>query len=138
MKARRFSGRRSPGETLRFRLDGAFDIPGATVLTQFLPAGEGLAFGGGRKWVLPKGGAVKLDRASGEYVDTKPGTGNPSGLKLTYNQKTGAFKGSLKVHAVVNGKLKKYSASVVGIMVGDVGYGTATIKKFPGVEITVR
>ena len=127
-----------PGETLRFRLEGEFDIPGATVLTQFLPSDEGLAFSGGKKWILPKGGAVKLDRASGEYVDTKPGTGNPSGLKLTYNQKTGAFKGSFKVHAVVNGKLKKYSASVVGIMVGDVGYGTATIKKFPGVEITVR
>ena len=127
-----------PRETLRFRLDGAFDIPGATVLTQFLPAGEGLAFAGGTKWVLPKGGAVKQDRASGEYVDTKPETGNPSGLKLTYSPKTGAFKGSLKVHAVVNGKLKKYSASVAGIMVGDVGYGTATIKKFPSVEISVR
>lgn len=127
-----------PGETLRFRLEGEFDIPGATVLTQFLPSDEGLAFSGGKKWILPKGGAVKLDRASGEYVDTKPGTGNPSGLKLTYNQKTGAFKGSLKVHAVVNGRLKKYSASVVGIMVGDVGYGTATIKKFPGVEISIR
>ena len=127
-----------PRETLRFRLDGAFDIPGATVLTQFLPAGEGLAFAGGTKWVLPKGGAVKQDRASGEYVDTKPETGNPSGLKLRYSPKTGAFKGSLKVHAVVNGKLKKYSASVAGIMVGDVGYGTATIKKFPSVEISVR
>lgn len=127
-----------PGETLRFRLEGEFDIPGATVLTQFLPSDEGLAFSGGKKWILPKGGAVKLDRASGEYVDTKPGTGNPSGLKLTYNQKTGAFKGSFKVHAVVNGRLKKYSASVVGIMVGDVGYGTATIKKFPGVEISIR
>lgn len=127
-----------PGEKLTFYVDGDFNIPGATVLTQFLPADEGLAFAGGKKWKLPKGGTVKQDRASGEFIDTKPANGNPSGLKLSYTQKTGAFKGSFKVYAVVNGKLKKYSATVVGIMVGDTGYGTATIKKFPSVAISIR
>ena len=51
------------------------------------------------------------------------------GLKLTYRQKDGSFKGSFKAYAVANGKLKGYTVSVAGVMVGNVGHGTATLKR---------
>ena len=64
------------------------------------------------------------------------GKTNVSGLKLTYTQKTGVFKGSFKVYAtneaiVGDGKkpkLKKYTAKVSGCFVDGVGYGSAVLK----------
>ena len=72
---------------------------------------------------------------------------NISALKLTYAPQTGVFKGSFKLYAWngpsiqegVKPKLKKYTVNVSGVLVGGVGYGTATCKK-PAVQwpVTVR
>lgn len=84
------------------------------------------------KWAKPKNMALApeiYDEASGKglIVDESKGT-NLSGLKLTYTPKKGTFKGSFKVYAIQNGKLKKYTAKVTGIVVNDTGYGIATGK----------
>ena len=56
-------------------------------------------------------------------------------MKLTYTPKKGTFKGAFKVYALDGGlgtsrptKLKKYTVKVSGVVVGGVGYGTATCK----------
>ena len=84
------------------------------------------------KWAKPKNMALApeiYDEASGKglIVDESKGT-NLSGLKLTYTPKKGTFKGSFKVYAIQNGKLKKYTAKVTGIVVNGTGYGIATGK----------
>ena len=62
-----------------------------------------------------------------------------SGLKLTFTAKTGLFKGSFKVYAIdAKGKLKSFSATVNGVVVDGLGYGTATIKKFGSVPVTIE
>ena len=84
------------------------------------------------KWAKPKNVILApeiYDEASGKglIVDESKGT-NLSGLKLTYTPKKGTFKGSFKVYAIQNGKLKKYTAKVTGIVVNDTGHGIATGK----------
>ena len=69
--------------------------------------------------------------------DSKAGA-NPSGLKLTYKAKGGGFSGSFKAYAVVGGKLKTVTVNVSGVMVGNVGYGTATIKKVGAVPVRIE
>ena len=65
-------------------------------------------------------------------VDTAGDKTNLSAMKLTYTPKKGTFKGSFKVYALEgSGKatmLKKYTIKVSGVVVGGVGYGTATSK----------
>ena len=63
---------------------------------------------------------------------------NPSALKLTYKAKDGSFKGSFKVYADNGGNLKATTVNVAGIVVGGVGYGTATIKKVGSVPISIE
>ena len=46
------------------------------------------------------------------------------------------FTGSFKACAAEKGKLKAYTVNVSGMMVGSVGYGTATLKK-PAVSLPV-
>ena len=86
----------------------------------------------GVKWAKPKKGTILAiyDEASGKglVVDTSKGRTNLSGLKLAYTPKTGTFKGSFKVYAIQNGKLKKFTARVTGIVVNGTGYGIATGK----------
>jgi hypothetical protein len=107
-------------------LIGEPDISGADVLYDFLPW-EVIVTTGSR-WTLPAAGNVKYDREAEDYVDVKESS-NPAGLKLTYVSKTGAFKGSFKMYAEdANGRLKKYTVNVSGVMVNGVGYGTATAK----------
>ena len=73
------------------------------------------------------------ESGKGLVVDTSAGKTNLSGLKLTYTPKKGTFKGSFKVYALEGAgkatKLKKYTVNVSGVVVGSVGYGTATCKK---------
>ena len=107
-------------------------IPGAA-LTDYLPDGLAVAQSGG-KWEFPKAG--KLSMKNGVLDVSKAGD-NPSGLKLTCKAKDGSFKGSFKVYADVGGKLKATKVDVTGVMVGGVGYGTATVKKVGAVSVYV-
>ena len=85
------------------------------------PQGAKLVVAGGAK-------AGKIKLVDGEVVDTTESE-NPSGLKLTFTAKTGAFKGLFKMYALdANGKLKTFSATVSGVVVDGVGYGSATIR----------
>jgi len=59
-------------------------------------------------------------------------------LKLTYKAKDGTFKGTFKVYADVNGRLKATTVNVTGVLIGDKGYGLAAIKKVGSVPITVE
>ena len=94
----------------------------------------------GTKWIVAggaKAGQIKMDK-DGEVYD-KRASDNPSGLKLTFTAKTGLFKGSFKVYAIdAKGKIKSFSATVNGIVVDGIGYGTAMIKKIGSVPITIE
>ena len=123
-----------------FRMDGAAlarVLPG--LLTDYLPGGLSVAQSGA-KWVVAGGakvGSLKLLRGTSEIDREKSKfTDNMSGLKLTYKAKDGSFKGSFKAYALENGKIKSYTVNVTGVMVGDKGYGTATLKK-PAVSFPV-
>ena len=89
----------------------------------------------GTKWTLPKAGKVVYK--DGAVDESKLGE-NPCGLKLTYKAKDGSFKGSFKVYAVNGGKLKATTVNVTGVVVGGVGYGTATIKNVGSVPVKVE
>ena len=131
-------------------------LPAGT-LEDLLPDGEPVIASGGKwkfakaasvKWAKPKKGAAVpevYDEASGKglLVDTSAGKTNLSAMKLTYTPKKGTFKGSFKMYALEGEgkatKLKKYTVKVSGVVVGGVGYGTATCKT-PAVNwaVTVR
>ena len=118
----------------------------AGVLEELLPNGEPIVASGGKwkfakatsvKWAKPKQGAAlpeRYDAESGKglVIDTLGGKTNLSAMKLSYTPKKGTFKGSFKVYALEgSGKatmLKKYTIKVSGVVVGGVGYGTATSK----------
>lgn len=85
----------------------------------------------GQKWSVAKGGKIKLqkNRDTGESYLLPVGTGNFSALKLSYQAKTGAFKGSFTVYAIIGGKLKKFKFSVTGVAADGKGAGVAVCKK---------
>ena len=116
------------------------------VLEDLLPNSESVITSGGKwkfakaasvKWAKPKSGAAlpeiyDAESGKGLVVDTSAGKTNLSAMKLTYTPKKGMFKGSFKVYALEGAgkatKLKKYTIKVSGVVVGGVGYGTATCK----------
>ena len=103
-------------------------LPGLYV--EYLPNGIPVSVSG-TKWIVAggaKAGKVVLDRKTSEIDQSKIGV-NPSGLKLTYKAKDGSFKGSFKAYALESGKVKVYTVNVEGVMIGDVAYGTALLKK---------
>jgi len=106
------------------------------VLAGVLPNGQPVAVSSG-KWILDKAGKVAYKRGTTELDDAKRGK-NPSALKLTYKAKDGTFKGTFKVYADVNGRLKATTVNVTGVLIGDKGYGLAAIKKVGSVPITVE
>lgn len=97
----------------------------------------------GRKFSLPKGKSlkyVKISDPSGEKCyaldlnsETNP---NVSMLKLSYQYKTGLFKGTFNIYAsngdvvayTVKPKLKTSKIQIVGIVIDGKGYGVATMK----------
>ena len=107
------------------------------VFEQLLPASETAKTVRG-KWVFGKAATIRYKDGvlTGANDPAKP---NLSGLKLTYTPKKGTFKGSFKVHAVLGGKLKKYTLNVNGVVVDGTGSGQATCRK-PSVAwpVTVR
>ena len=123
----------------KFGVDGAAGVralPG--LYGEHLPNGIDVA-ANGTKWTVAggaKAGKVVFEKGGNTIDESKLGT-NPSGLKLAYKEKDGTFKGSFKVYNLENnGKIKAYTANVTGVMIGDKGYGTATIKK-PFVSFSV-
>ena len=121
---------------------------GFSILESALPKDVTGKVVGGKKLDFGKAASLKYakDKATGEYrltgLDdtTKP---NLSGLKLTYTEKTGQFKGSFKVYATSDGakpKLKSFTLNVIGFVVDGIGYGQATMKKPAGGPwaVTVR
>ena len=55
-------------------------------------------------------------------------------MKISYNTKTGQFKGTLKIYALNfgNTKFKSYTVNISGVMIGDYGNGAASMKKPKG------
>ena len=107
---------------------GVRALPG--LYGEYLPNGIVVA-ASGTKWVVAggvKAGKVAFVKGGNTVDESKLGT-NPSGLKLTYKQKDGTFKGSFKAYCLEGGKIRAYTASVTGVMIGAKGYGTATVKK---------
>lgn len=113
-------------------------IPG-TVQMQLLPVDEPV-MPKNWKWAFNKAATVSWKKPKNRdskclVVDTSKGKTNLSGLKLTYTPKTGAFKGSFKIHALAdkatrNEKtLKKYTVKVTGVVADGIGYGKAVLKK---------
>ena len=146
---------RYSGVTVSVDANDCSAIPG-TVLDSLLPKGEkgtssssGWTFAKAAsvRWAKPKAGVtpVVLDAESGKglIVETSRGRTNLSGIKLTYTDRTGTFKGSFKVYALegsgMSKKLKKYTVKVSGVVVNGVGYGSATCRR-PEINwpITVR
>ncbi len=108
----------------------------AGVLADYLPDGTPITLNMAR-WTLPKAGKVAYLRGTTEIDASKLGE-NPSGLKLTYKAKDGSFKGSFKAYAAADGKLKKLTVNVTGVMIDGKGYGSASIKKLGGVAASIE
>lgn len=118
--------------------DGIYDLFDETEFAdEFLPNDLAIDVQGG-KWLVANGArAGSVTFVDGGFIDQTDSL-NPSGLKLTYTAKTGAFKGSFNVYALVNGRVKKFMATVNGIVVDGNGYGTAVIKKIGCVPIMIE
>ena len=129
------------GSGLTFRMGGGIYDPldMYEIEDGYLPEGVSVEQRG-TKWIVAGGvkpGKIKMDREEGVYDANE--SENPSGLKLTFTAKTGLFKGSFKVYGINDmGKLKSFTATVNGIVVDGRGYGTATVKKFGSVAVTIE
>jgi hypothetical protein len=130
----------------KFYIDDAIlsDIEGIVTYNgkPALPEGESVSQSK-TKWVVADGAkAAKVVYKKGvlSVAEGKKGAGvsNISGLKLTYKSKEGSFTGSFTVYAIENGKLKKHNASLSGVLVNGIGYGTATIKKIGTWAIEIK
>jgi hypothetical protein len=110
------------------------ELPGV-VLTDMIPDGLPVTQIG-TKWSIPKAGKVAYVKGTTE-IDMEKAGQNPSSLKLSYKAKDGSFKGSFKVYVDTNGKLKATTVNVTGVMAGNVGYGTATIKNLGSVQVRI-
>lgn len=121
-----------------FRVDRNADLWGklqGVVLRDQIPDGLSVTQAGA-KWNVPKAGKVAYVTGTTE-VDVEKAGQNPSALKLSYKAKDGSFKGSFKVYVDTNGKLKATTVNVTGVMAGNVGYGTATIKNLGSVQVRI-
>ena len=122
--------------TKTFGMDDFFDEIEAE--DGFSPNGTEIEISGAR-WKVPRADGVRFSKDDGWHVADEREYGNPAGLKLTYSAKTGTFKGSFKVFAGTDeGRSKKYTATVTGVAVEGVGYGTATIKKVGSVPVKIE
>jgi hypothetical protein len=112
---------------------------------ELLPIGERVSVNdSGKKWIVADGAKAAKVAYKDDKLIVTPGNkkdeeaANPSGLKLTYKAKDGSFKGSFTAYAIVKGKLKKHKATVEGVLVNGIGYGTATIKKVGTWAVTIE
>ena len=89
----------------------------------------------GKRFLTPKAEAIKLrkNKDGSTTLTGVDGTENKSALKLTYNVKTGQFRGTFKLYAV-NAKLKRlksYTVRVTGYMIQDLGLKRSADLAFP-------
>ena len=121
--------------SVAFHMEDFFDLDGAE--DAFTPDGTEIDATSAR-WKLPKADSVKFSKDDGWYVPDGKDYGNPAGLKLSYTARNGTFKGSFKVFAVTEaGRSKKYTANVSGVVIDNVGYGTALIKNVGSVTVLI-
>ena len=121
--------------SLTFSIEEDFDIEG--IDDSLLPSDVSVTVSGG-SWRTPKTDSVKFVAEDSAY-EVRTEYGNPSGLSLSAKSGVGTFRGRFKVFTVTEaGRPKKYTATVKGAVLDDVGYGTATIKKIGSVPVTVR
>lgn len=115
------------GVFVGFGEEGAARLPDGTDVA-LLPNGEPVLPKNGGKWGFNKAAKITLsaDKASLVAV-TDGGKTNFSALKLSYQPKTGFFKGSFKIYAIQNGRLKKLTVKVSGVVADGTGYGIATL-----------
>lgn len=111
---------------------------GWDVIEDALPDREAGEVIGGRKFNFGNAASLRfvMDRESGEYVlagMNDPAKPNLSALKITYNVKTGVFKGSFRIYAAnrtgARPKLKKFMVTLGGVVVDGKGSGRATLKR---------
>ncbi len=121
---------------------GGAALPAGTI-EDLLPDGEPVIPRGG-KWAFGKASSVKYAKDAKTKVLTltvndRNGTArNRSAMKLSYNPKTGVFKGSFKVYAIQGGKLKKITVKVNGVVADGDGHGRATVPKSGVFAVTVE
>lgn len=93
-----------------------------------------------KKWDAGKAASLKLKDGviTGADDKAKP---NLTGLKLTFTPKTGAFKGSFSAVSVSEAgskpKLVKSKATVNGVLIDNIGYGSAVFKRIGSTSVTV-
>ena len=80
--------------------------------------------------------AAKVIYAGDWMIDTSKGS-NLSSLKLSYKAATGALGGSFKVYVLENMKMKALKATVNGVSIDGVGYGSAVIKNYGSAPVTM-
>lgn len=120
-----------------FALEGGFDIEDIEIDESLLPEDVEVTVSGS-KWRVPKADRVKFIKDDAAY-EVQTEYGNTAGLALSFNAKTGTFRGSFKVFGVTEaGKSKKYTAVVNGVVLDGEGFGTATVKKVGAVPVTVK
>ena len=156
-----------PSVTAEYDSDN-FKMPdGWDILDEALPDGEVFTVTSKGKWKFNKAAKIKFKKVkddglvSYELVGTdvddddddededgkkkkkkRKRRTNLSGLKLTYNAKTGTFKGTFRVYATnefsteKKPKLKKYTAKVAGMIVDGYGIGTAAVSKL-GLQMSI-
>lgn len=78
------------------------------------------------KWSFAKAAQVKW-KQNALVVNTENGKTNLSATKLFYKPKTGIFKGTFKIYAIQNNRLKKFTAKANGIVIDGLGVGAVTL-----------
>lgn len=120
-----------------FSVEGGFEIEGVEIDESLLPDNVYVTTSG-TKWRVPKADRVKFIKDDAAY-EVQTEYGNPAGLALSFNAKTGTFRGSFKVFGVTEaGKSKKYTAVVNGVVLNGEGFGVATIKKVGAVPVILK
>jgi len=121
----------------------AADLPTglADALAEFLPIYEEFTSADG-KWTFKKTPKIKFTKGVFDQEaydkDIAKGKTNNSGVKLTLTKKNGTFKGTFQVYTLTDkGSVKKNKATVNGIMVNGIGYGSAVIKKFGAMPVLI-
>ncbi len=125
----------SAGAALHFDKGTLLDLVQGAV-EELLPEGRAVRLNGAT-FDIDRAGKVKLLKDKSGIDMTKAGT-NPSGLKLAYSIKNCTFKGGFTVYTVRDGRLKKTSVSVSGVVLGGKGLGTASIRKVGSLPVTIE
>jgi hypothetical protein len=134
----------SEASLLWFYEDGSVTCESRPDGVATLVSGVGAGFAPGAAFRIDA--AAVAARVPGVRTDLLPdgravqarGGENPSGLKLKYRSQIGLFTGRFKVFFQENGRPKKVSAKVIGVVVDGKGYGMAVIGHAGTVAITVE